>query len=71
MYASMNERRSEWAYRTLLVFMQHTGTDKEDALSDLLCDLMHWCDEDGTDFDAELARARNHCACEVEYPEEA
>lgn len=34
--------------------------DKEAAASDLLADLMHWCDRNGSDFDAELARAQWH-----------
>lgn len=33
----------------------------EDAVSDLLADLMHYCDANAIDFDAAVARAqRNH-----------
>ena len=32
----MNDRRSAWAGQALAVFMLETGTDLEDAVSDLL-----------------------------------
>ncbi len=55
-----NDDREDWANTALRTFMKTTGADREDALCDLLCDLMHWCDRNGQDFDRELARARNH-----------
>jgi hypothetical protein len=40
----MNDRRAEWALTALLAFRYVTGTDWSDAVADLLCDLMHFCD---------------------------
>ena len=66
----MNEQRSELADRTLRVFMQYSGCDGETALTDLLADLMHWCDEQGLDFETELNRADEHYTHEIEHPED-
>ncbi len=44
----------------LKAYRQATGTDPEDALADLLADLMHWCLQTGQDFDKELGCARRH-----------
>lgn len=54
--------RAVWASRSIKLFMEMTGTDLEDAVADLLCDLMHYCNlrKDDVDFDAELDRARGH-----------
>jgi len=41
---NMNDHRVKWAAAALRCFQRETGTDNEDALTDLLCDLMHWCD---------------------------
>lgn len=41
---NMNDDRAAWAEAALNEFRRVTGTDDEDALGDLLCDLMHWCD---------------------------
>lgn len=56
----MNEARSNWAAEALDAFQAETSTDDEDLLPDLLCDLMHWCDRNPTDFEAALARARSN-----------
>jgi Zn ribbon nucleic-acid-binding protein len=61
----MNDSRAEWAGHALAAFMSQTGTDAGSALTDLLCDLMHRADRDGTDFDADLALARIHYASET------
>jgi hypothetical protein len=61
----MNERRSLWAGRAIAEFMAATGTDLEDALPDLLADLMHWCDRAGFDFDTALERGRDHYEAET------
>jgi hypothetical protein len=53
---NQNDERAEWAEATIQAFVRITGTDREDALADLLANLMHWCDRQGFDFDAELAR---------------
>jgi len=55
-----NDDRSEWAEIALLAFMGQTRTDVGDAVSDLLADMMHWCDRNGIDFGSELERAQEH-----------
>jgi hypothetical protein len=63
---SENEKRADWADKAINTFIEATGTDPEDAVSDLLCDIMHWCDlYNEYDFDAELDRARGHYDCEI------
>lgn len=61
----MNGRRAAWAGRAVAEFQHATGTDDEDALSDLLADLMHWADRNNYDFDAALLRGRDHYAAET------
>ena len=46
-------------------FIEVTATDEEDALGDLLLDLMHWSDRNNYDFDAALDRARFHYEAET------
>ena len=41
------------------------AVDAEEALGDLLTDLMHWSDRSGFDFDAALERARTHYEAET------
>ena len=55
-----NDDRAEWAAASLRHFQCTTGTEYEDAPSDLIGDLMHWCDRNGMDFERELNRARRH-----------
>lgn len=62
----MNDDRAKWAAAALRHFQRKTGTDTHDAPSDLICDLMHWCDRTGFDFDDTLARARMHYEAETE-----
>lgn len=61
----MNDRRASWAGKALAAFQEVTGADEEDALADLLCDLMHLADRAPYDFDAALTRARDHYAAET------
>lgn len=61
----MNDRRAEWAGHALAAFMSQTGTDSNSAVTDLLCDLMHLADREGTDFTADLQRARLHYDAET------
>jgi hypothetical protein len=61
----MNDRRAAWAAVALRAFRLVTGTDDEDALGDLLCDLMHWSDRNDYDFEAALSRARWHYEAET------
>lgn len=70
----MNEERAEWAGACLDEMQIQTGTDPEDALLDLLTDLMHWADRySEIGFDAELERAKRNYAEETyeEYEEDA
>lgn len=62
-----NDNRATWADQAVRAFRYTTGTDREDALSDLLCDLMHLCDRDAKlgDFESQLRRARGHYAAET------
>lgn len=62
---NMNDSRAAWAGVALLAFMLETATDREDALGDLLADLMHWADRHNFDFDLALDRARCHYAEET------
>jgi hypothetical protein len=68
-----NDDRAQWAKAAIWQFQICTGTDWDDAIADLLCDLMHLCDratrEDGTtafDFADELERAREHYEAEID-----
>jgi hypothetical protein len=61
----MNNDRAEWAAAALRHFQCITGTDYEDALGDLLGDLMHWCDRNNFDFELALNRARGHYEAET------
>jgi hypothetical protein len=61
----MNGDRAEWAAAALRHFQCVTGTDYDDTLTDLLCDLMHWADRNTGDFEADLSRARMHYEAET------
>jgi hypothetical protein len=67
---SMNDNRAEWASTAIRHFQCTTGTDWEDAVCDLLCDLMHFCDREGFTFGDELDRARMHYEAEIAAPED-
>jgi hypothetical protein len=62
----MNGRRSRWAALAIRRFQCTTGTEDGDAVADLLCDLMHFCDRRKFVFNNELERARWHYAAETE-----
>jgi hypothetical protein len=62
---NMNDDRAAWAGAALREFQRQTGTDDENAVNDLLGDLMHWCDRKGVDFDDELTHARWHYDAET------
>ena len=58
---NMNGDRALWAEQALITFMQETGTEQQDAVADLICDLMHYCDRDMLlNFEHCLTRARMH-----------
>ena len=65
-----NVERADRIYRLMLVYKQYKG-DNEDYttdVTDLLTDLMHYCDEMGIDFDRRMGFARAYY--EAEYEEE-
>jgi hypothetical protein len=61
----MNFDRASWADKAISAFREATGTDREDTLTDLLADLMHWSDRAGFGFDEALDRAREHYGAET------
>ncbi len=63
----MNDDRADWAAAAIDAFIDATGADREDALSDLLSDLMHLCDrvDDLGNFKEQLERARGHYEAET------
>ncbi len=61
----LNADRALWGAIALEAFRRETGADLTDAVSDLLADLMHWCDRFGQEFERELRRAVNHYAEET------
>jgi hypothetical protein len=63
--AYTNEDRAEWAGKGVFVYRAVTGTDEESVLADLLCDLRHWADKNGQDWDEALARGDFHYESEV------
>ncbi len=60
-----NDDRAIWAGHAITAFREATGTDMEDALTDLLTDLMHWADRQDYDFEAALLRGRGHYDAET------
>jgi hypothetical protein len=60
-----NGDRAEWAAAAIRHFQCITGTDWEDAVADLLCDLMHFCDRQNFNFGKELDRARMNYKAET------
>ena len=49
-----NSDRAEWAENALAVFCEETGLDPEverrEVVSDLICNLGHYCDQHGLEF---------------------
>jgi len=63
-----NNERAAWADHALRAFMAETGTDLEDSLCDLLCDLMHLSDRVPFDFEAALIHAKDLYLAETGQP---
>ncbi len=61
----MNDRRAGWAEEAVAAFMAASGTDLDNAICDLLADLMHLCDRNGQDFERQLLRAEYHYEAET------
>jgi hypothetical protein len=55
-----NLDRAGWAAAALRHFQSTTGVDDDNALPDLLCDLVHWADREGFNFEDALDTARMH-----------
>jgi hypothetical protein len=66
-----NTKRTAWAEAAIHLFTGLTGCDREDSLGDLLCDLMHWSEQHGFDFDLALFRAKGHFDAERDEEEMA
>jgi hypothetical protein len=64
----MNDARAQWAGGALDRFQEITGTDEDMALPDLLCDLRHWCDRNGVNFDGANEHGRQHYLAEIGDP---
>lgn len=56
---NMNDLRAEWARNAVHHFGKEVGSDisTDEALRDLLCNMRHYCDRNGWDFETALARA--------------
>lgn len=61
----LNSKRAIWAGAALATFQTLTNDDDDNALKDLLADLMHYCDRNGEDFDVALDAARFHYKAET------
>lgn len=62
-YLATNEKRAEWADKAVEAFAKATRMEEEDdfiVLTDLLCDLMHWCDQRGISWDKAVGAGRSH-----------
>lgn len=64
----LNLRRARRAAAALAAYRRRTGADPQDAVSDLLTDLLHWCEHFGPAFSEALDRARSHYAAETAKP---
>ncbi len=65
-----NKDRAAWAAAALRHYQSITGTDWEDSLGDLLCDLMHFASTNNFDFKAAVNRACDHYIKELYEPDE-
>lgn len=65
----MNDKRAQWAHQALENFGEATGLsmihEKECVVTDLLCDLRHWCDRNEVDFEGSLRMAEMHYEAET------
>lgn len=61
----MNDQRAEWADQSIACFQDATNTEDENAICDLLANIMHRCDQRGDNFAEELRRALTHYDAET------
>jgi hypothetical protein len=70
----MNTKRAAWASAALVSFCaitgQNTEEEVEEAMGDLLCDLLHLAQAKGFDPQAMLTRAVGHYEHEILYPDD-
>jgi hypothetical protein len=64
----MNDARAQWAGEALNHFRDTTGSGPEYALGDLLCDLRHWCDRNGANFETINEESKQMYLCEIGDP---
>lgn len=64
-----NQRRAARASIALAAYRTATRTHPDDALCDLLADLMHWASQNGFDFMADYDMARCHFDAELLKPD--
>lgn len=67
----LNDERAKWAQTALNAFVIETGADPEDALADLISDLMHLAPRLGLDFKDEFDRASRNYTGETTYEPDA
>ena len=63
-----NRERADWASIALVAFAEEVrmeDEDRETQLSDLLCDLMHFCNVEKLKWSLCVSRAQNHFREEV------
>lgn len=67
-----NKDRALWAYCALHNFAIRTSSidnfnkEPDEVLSDLLCDLKHWANQNGVSYDECNARGNSHYIVELE-----
>ena len=61
----MNAARAAYADAALHLYQGLIKAFDENALTDLLCDLMHWSDRNDISFATELRRARSNYKAET------
>ena len=64
-----NAKRVDQAEVALLAFAEATGLSEADHdvwVSDLLCNLMHYCEQQGKDLETELAHGQMHYEAEID-----
>jgi hypothetical protein len=65
MNAPTNKTRAQAAYAAMSAHAGAKGEEPDpDQIIDLLADLMHWCDQNETDFDRALSMATDHFSYE-------
>lgn len=61
-----NDGRAEWAEAAIATYRSITGSERDTAIADFLCNLRHACDRQGLDWDRELRVGMQHYKAETE-----